>query len=199
MATRPASRSRRNGGVFHGLQLWVNLPRSKKMNPPRYQDLRAQGVALLTSDDGGALLRVIAGELGGHAGPGSTYTPMTLVHATLSPGATLVLPWREDYNALASKLSPAGLPKNFSLSHKDPIFLDLVSQSEYLIGAFSTTLFEGLALGCKVLVLPLSGYQNVLPAIASGDLTLISNLEELPTYLAKAKVAADPHRYYAAS
>ena len=105
----------------------------------------------------------------------------------------------EDYAALAAKLSPAGLPKNFSLSHKDPIFLDLVSQSEYLIGAFSTTLFEGLALGCKVLVLPLSGYQNVLPAIASGDLTLISNLEELPTYLAKAKVAADPHRYYAAS
>ena len=105
----------------------------------------------------------------------------------------------EDYRALGKKLAPKGLPKNFSLSHKDPIFLDLVSQSEYLIGAFSTTLFEGLALGCKVLVLPLSGYQNVLPAIASGDLTLISNLEELPTYLSKAKVAADPNRYYAAS
>ena len=48
-------------------------------------------------------------------------------------------------------------------------------------------------------MLPLSGYQNVLPAIASGDLTLISNLEELPTYLSKAKLAADPNRYYAAS
>jgi spore coat polysaccharide biosynthesis predicted glycosyltransferase SpsG len=74
--------------------------------------------------------------------------------------------------------------------------LDLVSQSEYLIGAFSTTLFEGLALGCKVLVLPLSGYQNVLPAIASGDLTLISSLEALPEYLAQAKTATDPFRYY---
>ena len=105
----------------------------------------------------------------------------------------------DDYQTLGKKLAPNGLPKNFSLSHKDPIFLDLVSQSEYLIGTFSTTLFEGLALGCKVLVLPLSGYQNVLPAIASGDLTLISNLEELPIYLSKAKLAADPNRYYAAS
>ena len=97
-----------SGGLFHGLQLWVNLPRSKKMNPPRYQDLRAQGVALLSSDDGGALLRVIAGELGGHAGPGSTYTPMTMVHATLSPGASMTIPWRRDFNALAYVLAGRG-------------------------------------------------------------------------------------------
>jgi redox-sensitive bicupin YhaK (pirin superfamily) len=97
-----------SGGLFHGLQLWVNLPRSKKMNPPRYQDLRAQGVALLSSDDGGALLRVIAGELGGHTGPGSTYTPMTMVHATLSPGASMTIPWRRDFNALAYVLSGRG-------------------------------------------------------------------------------------------
>jgi redox-sensitive bicupin YhaK (pirin superfamily) len=97
-----------SGGLFHGLQLWVNLPRSAKMNPPRYQDLRAQGVALLSSDDGGALLRVIAGELGGHSGPGSTYTPMTMVHATLAPGASMTIPWRRDFNALAYVLSGRG-------------------------------------------------------------------------------------------
>ena len=97
-----------SGGLFHGLQLWVNLPRSAKMNPPRYQDLRAQGVALLSSDDGGALLRVIAGELGGHEGPGATYTPMTMVHATISPGASMTIPWRRDFNALAYVLSGRG-------------------------------------------------------------------------------------------
>lgn len=97
-----------SGGLFHGLQLWVNLPRTAKMNPPRYQDLRATGVALLSSDDGGALLRVIAGELGGHAGPGSTYTPMTMVHATISPGASMTIPWRQDFNALAYVLSGRG-------------------------------------------------------------------------------------------
>ena len=75
-----------SGGLFHGFQLWVNLPADQKWSAPRYQDIRAQEVALLSSPDGGALVRVIAGEVAGHAGPGSTYSPMTLVHATLSPG-----------------------------------------------------------------------------------------------------------------
>jgi hypothetical protein len=97
-----------SGGLFHGIQLWVNLPKAQKWAPPRYQDLRASEVALLASPDGGALLRVIAGEVGEHVGPGSTYTPMTLVHATLNPEARLEIPWREDYNALVYVLAGHG-------------------------------------------------------------------------------------------
>ena len=58
------------GGLFHGFQLWVNLPKAQKLAAPRYQDIRATEVALLSSPDGGALVRVIAGEVAGHAGPG---------------------------------------------------------------------------------------------------------------------------------
>ncbi|SHN42700.1 pirin family protein [Cryptosporangium aurantiacum] len=97
-----------SGGLFHGLQLWVNLPRTLKFAQPRYQDIRGSKVALLSSDDGGALLRVIAGELAGHAGPGSTHTPITIVHATLSPGASVTVPWRRDFNALAYVLGGSG-------------------------------------------------------------------------------------------
>jgi redox-sensitive bicupin YhaK (pirin superfamily) len=97
-----------SGGLFHGFQLWVNLPRAQKWLAPRYQDLRAREVALVSSNDGGALVRIIAGEVAGHQGPGSTYSPMTLVHATLSPGARLSIPWRADYNALAYVLSGHG-------------------------------------------------------------------------------------------
>ena len=97
-----------SGGLFHGIQLWVNLPAAQKWSPPRYQDIRAREVGLLSSGDGGALVRVIAGEVAGYAGPGSTYTPMTLVHATLSPEATLELPWRADYNALLYVLAGFG-------------------------------------------------------------------------------------------
>jgi redox-sensitive bicupin YhaK (pirin superfamily) len=96
------------GGLFHGLQLWVNLPRRSKMAPPRYQDIRAADVALLTTPDGGALLRVIAGELDGHAGPGSTHTPITMVHATITPGASITIPWRRDFNAVAYVLNGRG-------------------------------------------------------------------------------------------
>ncbi|MGN9791746.1 pirin family protein [Streptomyces sp. NPDC054847] len=97
-----------SGGLFHGLQLWVNLPARDKMMDPRYQDIRGGHVRLLTSPDGGALLRVIAGELGGHEGPGITHTPITMVHATLAPGAEITLPWREDFNGLAYVLAGRG-------------------------------------------------------------------------------------------
>jgi redox-sensitive bicupin YhaK (pirin superfamily) len=96
------------GGLFHGFQLWVNLPARLKWTPPRYQDIRGGEVKLLSSGDGGALLRVIAGDVAGHQGPGITYTPITLLHATLAPGARLQLPWRADFNALAYVLSGSG-------------------------------------------------------------------------------------------
>ena len=97
-----------SGGLFHGFQLWVNLPAAKKWSPPAYQDLRAKDVALLTSTDGTSLIRVIAGEVDGHKGPGSTQTPISIVHATIAPGAELRLPWRSDYNALVYTLSGKG-------------------------------------------------------------------------------------------
>jgi quercetin 2,3-dioxygenase len=97
-----------SGGLFHGIQLWVNLPAARKWAPPRYQDLGRDRVRLLASADAGALVRLIAGDLGGHHGPGSTYTPMTMVHASVRPGARLVLPWRLDHNALAYVLAGRG-------------------------------------------------------------------------------------------
>jgi hypothetical protein len=96
------------GGLFHGFQLWVNLPARLKWTPPRYQDIRGRAVTLLSSPDGGALLRLIAGEVAGHAGPGITYTPISLLHATLAPGAELRLPWRPDFNALVYVLTGSG-------------------------------------------------------------------------------------------
>jgi redox-sensitive bicupin YhaK (pirin superfamily) len=97
-----------SGGLFHGFQLWVNLPKAMKFATPRYQDIRASEVSLLASPDGGVLLRVIAGEVAGHPGPGITHTPIALVHATLSPGASLTLPWRSDFNALVYTLAGRG-------------------------------------------------------------------------------------------
>ena len=91
-----------SGGTFHGIQLWVNLPRAKKWEAPRYQDIRAGRATLLTTHDGGALVRVIAGEVAGRSGPGSTHTPMAFVHATLSPGAELA-------TAVGSRLQRLGL------------------------------------------------------------------------------------------
>ena len=97
-----------SGGLFHGLQLWVNLPAARKWAPPAYQDIRASGVKLAASPDGGALVRVIAGEIGGQKGPGTTQTPIAMAHVTLQPGAQVRLPWDPGFNALVYVLSGSG-------------------------------------------------------------------------------------------
>jgi redox-sensitive bicupin YhaK (pirin superfamily) len=97
-----------SGGLFHGIQLWVNLPAADKWVAPRYQDIGRGEVVLVSSADGGALVRIIAGEVGGFGGPGSTHTPMAMVHASIAPGGRLELPWPRDFNALVYVLAGQG-------------------------------------------------------------------------------------------
>ena len=97
-----------SGGLFHGIQLWVNLPAAAKWTAPRYQDIGRGQVQLLTTPDAGALVRVIAGDVAGHHGPGRTHTDISVVHASIAPGAELRLPWPPEYNALAYVLAGSG-------------------------------------------------------------------------------------------
>jgi quercetin 2,3-dioxygenase len=96
------------GGLFHGTQLWVNLPRDDKWTPPKYQDIDPDSVSLLSSPDGGALIRLIAGEMDGHTGGGATHTPIVYAHITVSPGARVDVAWRPDFNALLYVLAGEG-------------------------------------------------------------------------------------------
>jgi redox-sensitive bicupin YhaK (pirin superfamily) len=98
----------RTGGRSHGVQLWVNLPSARKMTEPRYQAIEARELTLLTTEDGAGLVRLIAGHLGPHAGPGTTHTSITLAHATLPPGTALRVPWDPSYSAMAYVLSGNG-------------------------------------------------------------------------------------------
>ncbi len=97
-----------SGGLFHGVQLWVNLPAKLKMTNPRYQDIEAESVTLLTNENGDAIIRVIAGSLGDADGPGVTHTPIAIAHVSLLPGAQLTLPWNTAYNALTYVLAGQG-------------------------------------------------------------------------------------------
>ncbi len=104
----PSERALRAGGPSHGVQLWVNLPARLKFTPARYQAITGDNLVLLASDDGGTLVRLIAGELAGHPGPGDTHTPITYAHATVSPGAELTVPWNPEFNAMAYVLTGQG-------------------------------------------------------------------------------------------
>ena len=104
----PTERMYRAGGPAHMLQLWVNLPPTLKMTPPRYQSITRDALRLLTSDDGGALIRLIAGDIAGFTGPGVTHTPITYAHVTLAPGAQISVPWNPTFSALAYVLTGHG-------------------------------------------------------------------------------------------
>ena len=85
--TRNAQRrsSRRRGGQFHALQLWVNLPAKSKMTAPHYQTLLARDIPSLNLT-GGVSVRVIAGEFRGVKGPASTFTPVRPARACIPAG-----------------------------------------------------------------------------------------------------------------
>lgn len=98
----------RRGGAMHMVQLWVNLPAALKFTPPRYQAIAGGNLKLVTTPDGTALLRIIAGNVGPFGGPGVTHTPISYVHATITPGAQAKIPWSPAFSALAYVLTGSG-------------------------------------------------------------------------------------------
>jgi hypothetical protein len=118
----PADIIRERGGRILGLQLWVNLPRRSKMNPPKYQDTKAAKIPVVTG--GGVTARVIAGEGHGVDAAISTHTPMALIHYTVDPGAavSLVYPtaWSAWVHVIGGVLSvggPAGRSERVGEAH----------------------------------------------------------------------------------
>ncbi len=88
------------GGRLHGFQIWVNLPSHRKMTSPRYQGRPAGEIPTARNSDGRVTVKVIAGESMGVRGTVDTHNPITYLHFTLQPGATLVQPLSAANNAL---------------------------------------------------------------------------------------------------
>ena len=97
-----------SGGMFHGVQLWVNLPKKDKFAAPKYQSIEGGAVKLVSS---AGRWRAGAHHRRRRRRPTrarATHTPITLAHATIEPGARLNLPWNRDFNALVYVLSGRG-------------------------------------------------------------------------------------------
>jgi redox-sensitive bicupin YhaK (pirin superfamily) len=90
----------RAGGTFHMMQLWVNLPKAHKMDPPRYQTLTAQQMGQIQLPDSGGHVRVIAGEHGGVKGPAKTFTPVSMFDIHLNPAGQATFSVATPDNAL---------------------------------------------------------------------------------------------------
>ncbi len=87
----------KRGGTLEMVQLWVNLPKSVKMSPPRYQTLLNEAIPVAELPNGAGRLRVIAGEYQGIRGPAETFTPINLYDLRLSAGHQVTLAFPEGY------------------------------------------------------------------------------------------------------
>jgi hypothetical protein len=90
----------RRGGRMHMMQLWVNLPRAKKMATPGYQPITKADIPCVPLAGGGQV-RVIAGDYEGARGPAHTFTPITMLDADLPQGGRLSVQLPATYNAMA--------------------------------------------------------------------------------------------------
>jgi redox-sensitive bicupin YhaK (pirin superfamily) len=98
----------KNGGTTHGFQLWVNLPRNRKLMAPRYQEITAAEIPLAESNNGLVQALVIAGESLGVSASIETVIPITYLHLTIAPGGALEQPLTPELNAMVYCFGGAG-------------------------------------------------------------------------------------------
>ncbi|KAF5567234.1 pirin (iron-binding nuclear) [Fusarium phyllophilum] len=91
-----------DGSQGAGLQLWVDLPKHRKMCEPRCRDLRASEIPLVHLDNGKVLVKVISGKVGDVDNVKDlSYTPVWYLDVEIQPGGKLVQPLPKDWNAFA--------------------------------------------------------------------------------------------------
>jgi redox-sensitive bicupin YhaK (pirin superfamily) len=118
----PAREIMQSGGRMHGFQIWVNLPRDKKMTQPRYQEYSGEQLPLVTGD--GRWVRVIAGEFDGRRSPIQTTVPTTLLHVKLDPGRKSIVRIASGSNAIVHAIDGSGTVHDSKVKKHDVAILE---------------------------------------------------------------------------
>lgn len=143
----PSERIQTQGGVGHGLQLWVNLPASLRRTQPRYQALTNDALGRASGD--GWSIEAIAGEFLGALGPAATHTPIGLARATVEPDTTLTIPLEDGHTAavyaFAGEAELAGSPHALT-AHQLAVFERSGSDLVLDVPASATGPFDALIL-----------------------------------------------------
>lgn len=103
----------------------------------------------------------------------------------------------ENFSTYQRRLIALSPPSNFSLSHGHPNIFRLLAETEIQVGVFSTTLFEGMVLGCKTIVIDMPGAEYMKPVITRGDALLVTTPKEFCEKLEDAPRCVDAEFYYA--
>lgn len=88
------------GGIFHMVQLWVNLPAKYKMSPPKYQSILNSSIPKVNLPDNAGMVEVIAGNFNGVSGVASTFSPINMLNIKLNKGGNVNLSFPSHYNTV---------------------------------------------------------------------------------------------------
>ena len=103
----PSARMQTEGGVGHGIQLWVNLPSELRRTAPRYQAVTSEQLPRVSG--AGWSAEIIAGEFLGTPGPARTHTPIGVARVAVQPGSTLTLSVPEQHTAAVYAIEGSGV------------------------------------------------------------------------------------------
>ncbi len=162
----------KNGGIFHMVQLWVNLPKDKKMIEPKYQSLLKEEMGILKLDNDKGEISIIAGEVNGVKGPANTFTNINLYNINLKNYGNTTLSEPKNFNtAILILKGEAKVNEDKICKEGDFIIFDNV-EGEILLESLTE----------ELLFLVLSGEAINEPVVSHGPFVMNTLGEILDAY-----------------
>ena len=84
-------------GLVRGFQLWLNLPKEKKMIEPAYNDIPADKIPIVNVP--GGQVKIISGTFLGITGPGISHTGVLYYDISLDNGSDITVPIEDGWNS----------------------------------------------------------------------------------------------------
>lgn len=159
------------GGLFHMVQLWVNLPAKVKMSPPKYQAITNDEMGKFQLPDGAGVIEVIAGNYESVKGPASTFTPVTLINAKLEKGGKAAFSFPAVFNTCALVIEGSVILNGTEKAESDHFVLFRNDGEGFTIEASE-----------KAIVLIMSGEPINEPIVAQGPFVMNTQTEIMQAY-----------------
>ncbi|MCJ7820700.1 MAG: pirin family protein, partial [Bacteroidales bacterium] len=161
----------RKGGVFHMVQLWVNLPAKDKMSPPKYQPVTNDEMGRFLLPDNGGVIEVISGQYREVKGPATTFSPVALMNAKLNKGGKASFSFLAGHNTGAVVIEGSILLNGTEKAEKDHFVLFRNDGEEFTIEAAENSV-----------ILLLSGEPIREPIAAHGPFVMNTRDEIMQAY-----------------
>ncbi|WP_271406078.1 pirin family protein [Tenacibaculum soleae] len=99
-AEGPSKEFIEKGGELEGIQLWLNLPASKKMMPANYQHLKSEDIPVIENQAKTIRLKIVAGEQGIEKGLIKTQTAVNVFTLKAKGAGTMMVDIPETHQSL---------------------------------------------------------------------------------------------------